>query len=215
MKILVAGLSNAGQKSIQPAADIVTALPLILRDAFMIKYIVPASVEPGLDALFTLIDEQRPSAVICISQAGGRFGLSAEFAALNFCEDDKARHVTGLTGRAIVPEGPAACFATLPLREIITAARIFGMPAELSYAAVPSPANTLMYRVLYHIACAELPVAAGLIQIPYLPAQTVALETAVPCLSAADIKAGLEAAITAAIEPLKHRSFIPASPGIN
>lgn len=206
MKILVAGLSSIGQKSIQPAVDIVNSLPLILRDAFIIKHTIPASVEPGFSVFSKLIDEQRPSAVICVSQAGGRHGLSVEFAALNFCEDSQARGVTGLTGRAIVADGPAACFSTLPLRDITAAARIFGVPAEVSYLVSPSPANELMYRVLHHIACAELPVAAGLIQIPYLPAQTVALEAPAPCLSAADIKSGLEIAISAAIESLKGRN---------
>ena len=52
----------------------------------------------------------------------------------------------------IAPDGPAAHFATLPVKAMVAAIRAAGVPAEVSNSAGTFVCNHLMYGVLHFIA---------------------------------------------------------------
>ena len=71
-------------------------------------------------------------------------------------------------------EGPAAYFATLPLRRIQAGLQDAGIPVEISNSAGTYVCNLAMYCALDEIALLGLRARAGFIHVPYLPQQAQA-----------------------------------------
>ena len=99
-----------------------------------------------------LIDAQRPDAVLMLGQAGGRNAVTPELVARNVrwarIPDNAGRSPLG---EPVIPGGKDALFATLPVEAMTEAARILGLPAELSASAGLYVCNDLYYTVLHHL----------------------------------------------------------------
>jgi pyroglutamyl-peptidase len=113
----------------------------------------------------------KPAAVLGLGQAGGRPSLSIERVAVNLVEE-RASHESdgGVNARPVVPSGPDAYFARLPLAPMLRAIARAGIPAALSLSAGVYVCNTVMYATL-HALRARPRVLAGFIHLPYTPAQ--------------------------------------------
>lgn len=92
----------------------------------------------------------------------------------------------------IVPGGPAAYFATAPMKDMVQAIQEAGVPSELSNSAGTYVCNHLLYCVLHH---AGPGVRAGFIHVPCIPEQTEGTER--PSLPLAQLVTALEAAVSA------------------
>lgn len=82
----------------------------------------------ALDELRAAVERVEPDLVLCVGQAGGRPDVTVERIAINV---DDAR-IPDNAGRQpidvpIVPGGPAAYFATLPIKACVAAARAAGV----------------------------------------------------------------------------------------
>jgi len=90
-------------------------------------------------------------------------------------------------GEFVVPEGPAAYFATVPVEKMAQAIRKEDIPATVSNSAGAFVCNDVMYTLLHRYAGTAVKV--GFIHVPYLPEQgspsllleqiTLALERAI------------------------------------
>jgi pyroglutamyl-peptidase len=69
--------------------------------------------------------------------------------------------------------GPAAYFASLPVKAMVEAIRMEKIPASVSNTAGTFVCNHLMYGVLNFIQKRKLPMRGGFIHIPYLPEQVL------------------------------------------
>jgi pyroglutamyl-peptidase len=196
MKILVAGLKSAGAEGLHPAVEVAKMLPIVVGEAFIVKLEVPAFFIRSIDTVIKAIDEHLPDAVICVAQAGGRFGLTPEFVALNYINASAPDEAGNRPqNKVVIPGGPTAYITNLPISGMVSAIKESGIPAEISYTAGTSLGNSLMYGVLHHVESRRLETLAGMVQIPYIPSQTVLLGRDEPSMSIDDIKSGLEAAI--------------------
>ena len=83
MKILVTGFEPFDNEKINPAWEAVKKLPNNLEDIEVLKFQIPTAFINSYEALFKLIDENQPDAVLCIGQAGGRFDFTIERVAIN------------------------------------------------------------------------------------------------------------------------------------
>ena len=89
----------------------------------------------------------------------------------------------------VVPGGPTAYFATVPVRAMTAAIEAQGIPAAVSYTAGTYVCNDLLFTLLHHYA--GTPVRAGFIHVPFLPGQagqgqpSMALDDIVRALCAA------------------------------
>ena len=103
-------------------------------------------------------------------QAGGRAALSIERIGINV-DDARIPDNQGAQpiDTAVVPGGPAAYFATLPLRAIVDAWHRAGIPGYLSDTAGTYLCNAALYTALHATAEEALPV--GLLHLPSLPAE--------------------------------------------
>ena len=132
----------------------------------------------------------QPDVILCVGQAGGRAAVTPEMVAINLryaAIPDNA----GLQPQDIpcAEDGPAAYFATVPVREMARAIAQAGLPGSVSYTAGTFVCNDLLYTLLHHYH--DTAVRVGFIHVPFLPGQagqgqpSMALDDIVRALCAA------------------------------
>lgn len=204
--VLVTGFGPYGNTPTNPAQLVAEALDGgQIGGAEVVARIVPCVFFEAIDAAMDAVHEVQPDLVVMLGEFGGRATLTVERIAQNL--NDASRYgLADNAGKApiderIVPDGPAAHYATLPIRAMVKAIRASGIPADLSDAPGTLVCNHLMYGVLHGIAERGLPMRAGWIHLPALPS-VAALEAnlGMPSMTVETARAGVEVAIQAALE---------------
>ena len=198
MKLLLTAFDPFGGETLNPAMEAVKQLPDQIGGVEIVKLEVPTVFGKSIETVAEAIRRERPDAVLCIGQAGGRRGLTPERVAINI-DDARIPDNEGNQpiDRSIVAGGPAAYFATLPVKAMVQAIRDVGLPADLSNTAGTFVCNHLLYGVL-HLLATEYPgVRGGFLHVPFLPEQAAARPSPVPSLPLADIVRGIAAAVRA------------------
>lgn len=199
MRILVTGFEPFGGETINPSWEVARGLPRFCHGAEIVPLRLPVVFGRAGDLLTQAFLKEKPEAVLCLGQAGGRTALTPELVALNL-QDAPIPDNDGQTPcqQPVVAGGPDGRFATLPVRAMVAAIRTAGVPASLSYTAGTYVCNDLMYRTLDLLAgypgC-----RGGFLHLPYLPAQA-ADRPGVASMALADMIRGVEAAILAIVE---------------
>ena len=192
MKLLLTGFEPFGGQTVNPSWEAVRLLPERIDGVELVKLLVPTTFAGSVAALRRALDRERPNAVLCLGQAGGREGLTPERVAINV-DDASIPDNDGAqpTDAPIVPDGPVAYFATLPVKTMAEAIRASGVPASVSNTAGTFVCNHLMYSLL-HILASEYPgVRGGFMHVPYMSGQGT------PCLPLEEIVRGTIEAIKA------------------
>ena len=91
----------------------------------------------------------------------------------------------------VVPDGPAAHFATLPIKACVAAMRKAGLPAAVSNTAGTFVCNHIFYALMDLAAAHPIPMRGGFLHIPYLPEQAARLG-GTPSMALEDIVRGIE-----------------------
>lgn len=196
MKILLTAFEPFGGAAINPAQEAAALIPQRVGRADVATICVPVVFGQAIDTVAAAIRREKPDAVLCIGQAGGRAALTPERVAINV-DDASIPDNAGYQpiDRPVVPGGPAAYFSTLPVKAMTAAIRTEGLPAQVSNTAGTFVCNHLMYGVL-HLLAEEFPgVRGGFMHVPFAPEQVIARPA--PAMSVADIARGIEAAIRA------------------
>ncbi len=152
MKILLTAFEPFGGEAINPAQEAVNAIPERVAGARIVKLAVPTVFGRSIETVYEAMKRERPDAVLCVGQAGGRAELTVERVAINLI-DAEIPDNEGLQPRdtPVFPDGPAAYFASLPVRAMAESIKGAGVPARISYTAGTFVCNQLMYGVLYYI----------------------------------------------------------------
>lgn len=196
MKLLLAAFEPFGGEQINPAWEAVKGLPEQIGTITIEKLLVPTVFGASLTLVSAKIKELCPDIVVCVGQAKGRPDISLERVAINVNDaripDNEGNQPAD---EPIVPEGPAAYFSTLPIKEMVEAMKAAGIPASVSNTAGTFVCNQLMYGVLHTIAIEGMTAKAGFIHVPYIPVQAAGKPEAVASMALSDIVRGLEAGI--------------------
>lgn len=195
MRILVTGFEPFGGEPLNPALEVVRRLPKSIDGAEIICLEVPVAFYQSADLLAETLARLKPDVVLCIGQAGGRFGLTPERVAIN--QDDAS--IPDNRGQQpidvpIQADGQPAYFSTLPIKAMVAAIREAGLPASVSNSAGTYVCNHLMYQVLYQADKFYPDLRAGFLHIPFLPEQVVDKPN-MPSMGLADICRGVEIAL--------------------
>ena len=194
MKLLLTAFEPFGGADMNPAQEAVRLVPERIGDTTIVKMDVPVVFGQAIEAVAAAVEREKPDAVLCIGQAGGRAALTPERVAINV-DDASIPDNAGAQpiDRPIVPGGPAAYFSTLPVKAMVAAIRQAGLPASLSNTAGTFVCNHLMYGVLHLLATCCPGVRGGFMHVPFAPQQVV--DRPAPAMSVADIVRGIAAAI--------------------
>ena len=178
-KLLITGFDPFGGENINPSWEAVKELPDHIGDWQITKMEIPTVFGAAADQVIAAAEGLQPNAILCIGQAGGRAAVTPEVVAINLQE---ARIPDNLGSQPmnipVVKGGPAAYFATVPVREMVQTIRAASIPAALSYSAGTFVCNDVLYRLLHHFDGTAT--QAGFIHVPYLPQQAKENQPSLP-----------------------------------
>src|SRR5207237_10588261 len=97
----------------------------------------------------------------------------------------------------VVAGGPAAYFATLPIKAAAVALREAGLPAIVSNSAGTFVCNHVFYGLMHLAASRRLDLRGGFLHVPYLPSQASRQDGA-PSMALEDIGRGIEIVLSIA-----------------
>lgn len=193
--ILFTGFEPFGGETVNPALEAVRRLPDSAAGVPIRRLRLPTSFRRAGETLLEAVDAWRPKAVVCVGQAGGRKTVTPEKVAINYIDaripDNDGAQPADVPIRA---DGPAAYFATLPVRAIDEAIRAAGVPCAVSYSAGCYVCNFVMYTLLDHLARTAPDVLGGFIHVPYAAEQTAGKPAGTPSLTVAQMTQALTCA---------------------
>lgn len=199
MKVLVTGFDPFGGETMNPALEAVKMLKDKIAGADIIRLPIPVVERKSIAMIYEKMKEVQPDIVICIGQAGGRFGVTPERVAINITDaripDNEGNQPID---EPIFEDGETAYFSNLPVKAMVQAIRDAGYPSSLSNSAGTYICNHVMYGLLYYIKKEFPDVRGGFIHVPYAVSQVIDKPNT-PSMSLTDITAALEAAIAAAV----------------
>ena len=174
MKILLTAFEPFGGDTVNPAQEAVALIPAEVAGAQIVKVDVPVVFGKSIETVRQAMAREKPDAVLCIGQAGGRIGMTPERVAINV-DDGRIPDNEGNqpVDQPVFADGAPAYFATLPVKAMVTAIREAGIPASLSNTAGTYVCNHLMYGVLYHIAKSFPGMKGGFMHVPFLHEQVM------------------------------------------
>ena len=201
MKLLLTAFDPFGGETVNPALEAVKLVADRVAGVDIVKLEVPTVFGKSVETVIRAIEAEKPDAVLCIGQAGGRYDLTPERVAINL---DDARIGDNAGNQPIdspiSDTGAAAYFSTLPIKAMVARIRAAGLPASVSNTAGTFVCNHLMYGVLHHLANHHPSVRGGFMHVPFEPSQTANRSVPAPSMCRQDIARGIEAAITAIVE---------------
>jgi pyroglutamyl-peptidase len=198
-RVLLTGFEPFDESTVNPSWQAVRLAAKTPPDGVSLTTaLLPVVFGDAIERLRTAVDEADPDVVVCVGQAGGRAGVTVERIAINL---DDAR-IPDNAGRRPVDEtivngGPAAYFATLPVKACVAAVRDAGLPASVSHTAGTFVCNHIFYGLMHLIATERPRTRGGFVHVPYLPEQVTAGDQ--PALPAPVIAAALTAIVSAAV----------------
>lgn len=194
--ILLTGFDPFGGDSTNPSWLVAQALQgQRIAGHTVVAAQLPTVFGRSLDQLHALVNTHQPMLTVCLGQAGGRSALSLERIGINV---DDAR-IPDNMGRQpidtpVVPGGPAAYFATLPIKAMLRAVQRTGVPCEVSQTAGTFVCNHVLYGLMHLLKTSGPPGArGGFIHVPWLPGQGT------PHLPLRDMVHGIHTALWAAV----------------
>ena len=199
MKVLLTAFEPFGGEAINPAQEAVRLVKDNIDGADIVKIDVPVVFNKAGEVVYAAMKKENPDVVLCIGQAGGRFGVTPERVAVNMQDARIADNDGGQPKDvACFEDGPNAYFTNLPVKKMVEAIKEAGVPASVSYTAGTYVCNDLMYAVLYHIDKEFEGVKGGFMHVPFLHDQVMA-KANTPSLSVNDVVKAIEAAISAIV----------------
>ena len=200
--VLLTGFEPFNQETINPAWEAVRALEGWTGAGFAVEVLqLPCVFGAANRVMGEALERLKPDVVIAVGQAGGRMDMSVERVAINVDDAPIADNAQRqLVDEAIVADGPAAYFSTLPIKAIVAALRSEGLPASVSQTAGTFVCNHVFYGLMHR--SAGKPVRAGFIHIPYLPQQAAA-HPGTASMALADMVQGLKIVVEVAVTAIE------------
>ncbi|MFS0712483.1 pyroglutamyl-peptidase I [Microbacterium sp. 2P01SA-2] len=163
----------------------------------LVTAVLPVEFDGARRSLLQLIATHDPDVVVTTGLAGGRTGVTIERIAVNLLDaripDNAGDQPVDVPSS---PGGPAAHFATLPVKAIAAAITDAGIPATVSHSAGTFVCNHVMFTALDATAPADHR-RAGFIHVPYA---TEDAPSGQPSLPLVDIVRALRIALRTALD---------------
>lgn len=170
-KLLITGFEPFGGLSKNPSWEAVSKMPDRVGSFSLIKLKLPVEFGKAAERVISKAQELLPDVILCTGVATGRDVICFEKVAVNI----KTAAIPDNSGfkpldEAVVENGQAAYFATVPVRKMADAVKAKGIPAKISYSAGVYVCNDLFYNLLYTFSGTNTQV--GFVHIPCTPELT-------------------------------------------
>ena len=192
-KLLITGFDPFGGERINPSWEAVKLLPETIGEYALTKLQIPTVFGLAAEAVLAAARDLSPDVILSVGQAGGRKAVTPEVIGINLREAGIPDNMGNRpVNTPVIAGGPDACFATVPVREMVKSITSAGLPAALSFSAGAFVCNDVLYTLLHHYRSTDTRV--GFIHVPFLPEQA---KENVPSMALSQIVSGLTAAIEA------------------
>ncbi len=183
-----------------PAIETVKRLPATIAGAEIIKLEIPTVCHKSLRMIGEAVAAYDPDVVLSIGQAGGRADITVERVGINV-DDCRIPDNEGnqIIDEPVCPQGPAAYFATVPIKAMVRRIQERNIPASVSNSAGTFVCNHVLYGVCHLLATQYPGKRSGFIHIPFLPGQVIDKKN-MPSMSQEMMVEAIEAAICAIVE---------------
>ena len=208
-RVLVAGFEPFGGDKVNPSEMAARALEgRTLAGRLVAVRILPVETRNVREYLERALIEDNPDIVIILSQMGGRTALSMERVAVNVLDFEFPDNVGVMRKGDVVSRGGAdARISNLPFDKITEAWSAAGVPGYVSNSAGTFIGNQALYEILGLTEQSVPPVIAGLVHVPYLPAQAIAAGAeSNPSMALELVKKGIEILIESIVPWVEQRT---------
>jgi pyroglutamyl-peptidase len=171
-RILLTGFEPFGGEAINPSWEVARLLDgAEIGAARVAAHRLPCSFGEAAASLRAQLDALNPQWVLALGQAAGRSDFSIERVAINV-DDARIADNAGAQpiDQPVAGDGPAAYFASLPIKAIVAGLRAAGLPASVSNSAGTFVCNHVFYALM-HALRGQRGVKAGFMHLPLLPEQ--------------------------------------------
>ena len=165
-KVLLTGFEPFGTATSNPSGEIVKQIS----GDNIVTAILPVTYAQSAERLLSLINQHNPDVVLCLGQAEGRTQITPEKVAINL-DDARLPDNAGVqrSDVKILDDGPDAYFTSLPIKEMVDAAKAAGVPASVSLSAGAFLCNHVFYVAQNKFAGAK--VRSGFVHVPLMDSQ--------------------------------------------
>ena len=172
-RILLTGFEPFAEHSVNPSERVLRPLAAAAPGGAIISTrVLRVSYRDAFIPVRDALDSERFDAVLMMGLGAGRAAISYERVAVNRRGSATADNAgVRVDDERIDPAGPAACFTTVPVDELIDATLAAGAPAEGSDDAGTFLCNQVLYQTLRHCDRHGLRVRVGFVHLPFLPEQ--------------------------------------------
>ncbi len=204
--VLVTGFEPFDGESTNPSAQIALALEgRVVAGHRVVARVLPCVFGRAREELHAALADHAPRLVLALGLGGGRSEISVERIAINV---DDARIADNGGAQPldlpIVPDGPAAYFATLPIKAIVRALRDAGIAAAVSQSAGTFVCNHVFYSLLHAVA-RRGDVRGGFVHLPFSEEQA-SRHPGAPTLALDVMERAVLLALETALSPFDSRS---------
>ena len=195
--ILLTGFEPFDGDAVNPSGEVAKQLDgRVIGECAVRSVILPVQHEAARAVVAPLLAAPGLVAVVHLGLAGGRARVSLERVAANVMDYSRPdAHGQVLRDVPCVPDGPAAYFSTLPLREMLAALTAEGIPAAISNTAGTYLCNDISYTTLHALARRGLTIPAGFIHLPFLPSMVAAHALEEPSMDLSVMARAVEVAL--------------------
>ena len=165
-KVLLTGFEPFGTATSNPSGEIVKQIS----GDNIVTAILPVTYAQSAERLLSLINQHNPDVVLCLGQAEGRTQITPEKVAINL-DDARLADNEGVLRNdvKILDNGPDSYFTTLPIKEMVDAAKAAGVPASVSLSAGAFLCNHVFYVAQNKFAGTK--VRSGFVHVPLMDSQ--------------------------------------------
>ncbi len=165
-KVLLTGFEPFGTATSNPSGEIVKQIS----GDNIVTAILPVAYAGSAERLLALIAEHNPDVVICLGQAEGRTQITPEKVAINLDDAHLSDNAGVQRGDVkILDDGPDAYFTTLPIKEMVDAAKAAGVAAVVSLSAGAFLCNHVFYVAQNKFAGTKI--RSGFVHVPLMDSQ--------------------------------------------
>ncbi|WP_332399194.1 pyroglutamyl-peptidase I [Vibrio metschnikovii] len=207
-KVLLTGFEPFGEDSLNPSQALLNAKEqLHVTGVEVIGCVLPVARYQATEVAINAIKTHQPDLVLMFGQASGRAAITPERVAINLDDyriADNAGHQP--IDEAIIADGPAAYFTTLPVKAMVEDLQQAGIAAEVSYSAGTFVCNHLFYAVQHYLS--QKDIRSGFIHVPPLPEQVPATNPSLPSLGLEPLIAAVRVMIQTCYHSKQDRQII-------
>lgn len=170
--------------------------------------VIPVETRNVRERFESALIEDDPDIVVALALRAGRTALSLERVSVNVLDFEYPDNVGVMRKGDVISRGGAdARLSNLPFERIVEAWQANAVPGYVSNSAGTFIGNQALYEILGLTETSSPPVIAGLVHLPYLPAQALAAGAeSSPSMSLDLMTKGIEILVETVVPWVEQRS---------